>query len=71
MRNIMPLSRNELDDFSVVTLLSYPKSINRSKEYHLTYSLALRPSGTLGHLDYGRPFFPIDYLSPSLKLHLS
>ena len=36
-----------------------------------TYSLALRPSESLGLLNYGRPFFPIQsLLLPSLNLYL-
>ena len=38
----------------------------------LTDSLAARPSDSLGLLNYGRPFFPIDcLLSPYLNLHLT
>jgi hypothetical protein len=36
-----------------------------------TYSLVLRPSESLGPLNYGRPFFPFEcLLLPSLNLHL-
>ena len=39
--------------------------------YLLTYSSAVRPSKSLGLLNYRRSFFPIDYLkSPLLILHL-
>jgi hypothetical protein len=34
MRNSLPVSRIELYEFSLVTLMSYPKSINRIKENH-------------------------------------
>jgi hypothetical protein len=37
----------------------------------LAYCLDLPPSDSLGILNYGRPFFPVDcVLSPSLNLHL-
>jgi len=37
----------------------------------LTYCLALRPSGSLGLLNYRSPFFPIDcLLTPSLNIRL-
>jgi hypothetical protein len=50
MRNIMPVSRIELDYFSAVTLLSYPESINRSNENNLLAPWLYGPLGPLAPL---------------------
>jgi len=50
MRNITPLSRSELDDFSVVSLLSYHESINKSKENHFLAPRIYCPLGPLAYL---------------------